>query len=118
LGKQEDEMTKILTKEERDEYMAFLMSTDPKETVYSLDDAGVSVSAHMDAQDEKIAALKAENERLRGALLSAHEWAERLKHDERVAGWVHAHDYSLYLTIADHPIEDPLLATPKEEKKG
>lgn len=54
----------------------------------------------------------AEISRLRGALSHAEDWARTIASDERVVGWVHYHDYSLYLLLADCPVEFGVLHGP------
>lgn len=33
------------------------------------------------------------------------DWTRQIAHDERVTGWVHGEDYSLYCLLADCPVD-------------
>lgn len=47
----------------------------------------------------------AEIRKLKAALEELRDWASRIAHDERVCGWLHAQDYSLYCLLADCPVD-------------
>ena len=60
-------------------------------------------SLHVNLAQEYLV-LEAERDRLMAKVREYEAWADRIAHDERVVGWVHQEDYSLYSLLADPEI--------------
>lgn len=64
---------------------------------------------------EIIRDLEAENDVLRKTLAEAEEWANGIARDERVCGWIHGEDYSLYCLLADCPVDFNIAVSEHDE---
>jgi chromosome segregation ATPase len=68
------------------------------------------VVALRDREQADLTALREELGRVKDGLREAQDWANRIRSDERVEGWVHQQDYGLYSLLADCPVDfDALL---------